>query len=300
METQNTAKNFALQLGSLISLYVSISAILILLFGVITLSFPDSIIDYWRYDSSVESIRFSIAVLIVFFPTFIILTRIVNNIRRNEHGTYLTLTKWLIYLSLLIGGGILLGNLVAVINTFLNGDLTVRFLLKVLSMVVVVGAAFAYYLLDVRGYWQNNEKKSIWYGVVSSIFVIVIIILGYFNIETPSEVREMKMDDRQLTDLDEIQWKVAEYYSITSKFPITLEDAYGNKKIPEAPEGRGEYEYNIVDVSFELCAEFAHQSDDYSEKPYMPHFLPDNQSVIKNPNDWYHDAGPACFERFVN
>jgi hypothetical protein len=36
----------------------------------------------------------------------------------------------LVYLSLLVGGGVLLGDLVAVILAFLNGEITTRFILK--------------------------------------------------------------------------------------------------------------------------------------------------------------------------
>ncbi len=109
---ENTAKNFALQLGSLISLYISIVALIILLSGVITLQYPDVANGYWEQESASSSIRFSIAMLFVFFPTYIALTRMVNTIRRVEQGVYLALTKWLIYLSLLIGGGAILGDLV--------------------------------------------------------------------------------------------------------------------------------------------------------------------------------------------
>jgi hypothetical protein len=91
----NTARNFALQLGALVSLYVSLSFLLVLLFGVINLTFPDPAEGYWAVDSAQSSIRIGIAVLVVFFPAYLILQRTVNRIRRREPaGSYLTLTKW--------------------------------------------------------------------------------------------------------------------------------------------------------------------------------------------------------------
>jgi hypothetical protein len=48
----------------------------------------------------------------------------------------------LVYLSLLVGGGVLLGDLVAIILAFLNGEITTRFILKAGVLLVVVGAAF--------------------------------------------------------------------------------------------------------------------------------------------------------------
>jgi len=150
---ENTAKNFALQVGSLITLYVSIGALISLVFSIITVLYPDSAQYAWEYGSATATIRTTIAILVVFFPTYIILTRMVNTIRRTEVGTYLKLTKWLVYISLLIGGGVLLGDLVMVLTGFLNGELTIRFVLKALTVLVVVGSAFVYYLADVKGYW---------------------------------------------------------------------------------------------------------------------------------------------------
>ena len=125
----NTPKNFALQLGALITLYVSLTSLMTLLFAVITVAFPDAADGYYTVESATSTIRFSAAILIVFFPVYLWLTRTLNQIRRKEDGVYLTLTKWLIYLSLLGGGGVLLGDLVAVIYNFLEGEITTRFVL---------------------------------------------------------------------------------------------------------------------------------------------------------------------------
>lgn len=296
---ENTAKNFALQLGSLLSLYVSLGALLALLFAIITLAFPDAADSYWVVENASETIRFSIAMLIVFFPTYIVLTRLVNTIRRKEHGTYLTLTKWLIYLSLLLGGSILLGDLVAVIYEFLNGDLTVRFLLKALSMLIVIGSAFAYYLLDARGYWQTHESKSIQYGAGATVVVVAFLIVGFFYTETPSQVREMKIDDQQLTDLQDMQWRIEEFYRVEEQLPENVSDFYSGIEPPEASEERAPYQYNrLSDTSFELCAEFKYESTkNTSLSIARPIFEP---GAIKNPNNWDHGTGEWCFERTVS
>ncbi len=188
---ENTAKNFALQLGSLVTLYVSLSALTVLLFNVITVQYPDATQGYWEYESATTGIRFGIALLIVFFPAYVVLTRFVNVIRRKEQGAYLVLTKWLIYLSLVIGGGVILGDLVAVINSFLNGELTIRFMLKALVMLVVIGAAFTYYLFDARGYWQTHEKESKQYAAGAALIVVAALVLGFMHTETPAQVREL-------------------------------------------------------------------------------------------------------------
>ena len=150
----HTAKHFVLQLGSLITLYLSIAFLLVLLFNIINLAYPDAADAYWQIESYSDAVRIGIAMLIVFFPAYLILTRQVNQIRRRESsdGSYLGFTKWLVYLSLLVGGGVILGDLVAVILGFLNGELTTRFMLK---------SVFCYLVLISRSvFWSDWDRES--------------------------------------------------------------------------------------------------------------------------------------------
>ena len=297
---ENTAKNFALQLGSLIALYVSIGALIGLLFGIITTKYPDTALGYYELESAASTIRYTIAILIVFFPTYIILTRLVNTIRRMEHGMYLTLTKWLIYISLLIGGGVLLGDLVTVLNGFLNGELTIRFILKALSVLVVVGMAFSYYVLDARGYWQSNEKQSIQYAMGVGALVLVVLVLGFMNTKTPNEVREMRIDSKQINNLQNIQSRIEEYYFVKAQLPETLNQAFLGNEAPVASDGRTAYAYKKTSAtSFELCAEFAFASSKSEQAQYAVPMYTD-QRVIKNPYNWEHKEGTQCFERIVS
>ncbi len=297
---ENTAKNFALQLGSLVSLYVSITALIMMLFGIITIQYPDVAQGYYEYDSASSGIRFGIALLIVFFPTYILLTRLVNNIRRREQGTYLMLTKWLIYLSLLIGGATILGDLVAVVNSFLMGELTIRFVLKALSFFIVVSAAFVYYLLDAKGYWQANEKISIQYAGGVAVFVVIALILGFTRVEPPTKVREMKIDAQQINDLSIIQSGIEEYYAVNGNLPDTIDDVYVDVPAPTAPEGRTPYSYNLTSAgSFELCARFESASSKAEQAQYSEPMF-DTGRIIKNPYNWTHAEGNVCFSRTLN
>lgn len=296
---ENTAKNFALQLGSLVSLYVSIVAIIILLFGIITVRYPDVAQGYWEYESASSSIRWGIALLLVFFPTYVVLTRLVNTIRRTEHGTYLALTKWLIYLSLLIGGATILGDLVAVVNGFLNGELTIRFALKALAFLAVVGSAFVYYLFDARGYWQTHEKQSIQYGAAVAVLVVATLVAGFMHTETPTEVREMRLDTVQIQDLSLMQSQIESYFLVNSVLPQSVELAYGGIKAATAPEGRSAYTYTIIDEkSYELCAEFAYESTK-SEQAQYTEPVKINGSIANENYNWTHGKGDWCFTRFV-
>ena len=297
MET-NTARNFALQLGSLIALYVSLGAVIAVVFGVINILHPDPLNSYWEYESAQQGIKFGIAMLVVFFPTYILLTRYVNQIRRKETGTYLTLTKWLVYLSLLVGGGILLGDFVAVILTYLNGEVTVRFILKALTLSVVIGGAFYYYIQDARGYWNKHEQNSKLYGAGAAILVIAVLALGFMNSASPEESRQMRFDQQQISDLSDIEWRIADHYRINDDtFPATIDELFVGITAPTAPEGRDAYTYRIVDEdTYELCATFAYSSDQSGSDTTAPMMFEGDS--LKNPyNNWDHGVGETCFER---
>lgn len=295
---ENTSKNFALQLGSLISLYVSIVALVSLLFAIITVLYPDASQGYWEYDTATSSIRTSIAFLVVFFPTYIVLTRLVNNVRRTEQGVYLTLTKWLIYISLLIGGGVILGDLVTVLLSFLNGEITVRFILKAIVLFVIVGTACVYYILDARSYWQSHEKDSIYYAIATSFIVCASVVFGFSHTESPKEVRAMRIDANQITDLQNIQSHIEEYYRLHNKLPATLDVAFEAIEMPQAVEGRSAYVYKLnSSESFSLCAAFAHESKATDTSFATP--LDFEGMIIKNPYNWEHPKGDWCFERLV-
>lgn len=294
----NTAKHFVLQLGSLASLYLSLSFLLVLLFGLINIAIPDVADNSWDITSASQGIKIGIAMVIVFFPTYLALTRMVNKNRRlSSNHAYLGLTKWLIYLSLLVGGAVLLGDLVAVIMAFLEGDLTSRFLLKALSVLVVVGSAFQYYLLDVKGHWIENEKKSKTYGYIVGAIVIAIVGFGFTQVQSPSEARELKIDQQQINDLNTIQWQIEDYLFVNNELPESLSEL-SNMKLPEAPEERTEYVYERTEDGFRLCATFSQPSmqTDYYGRPYM---IDKVTPTIVNPDNWEHDAGYVCFERAV-
>lgn len=295
----NTAKHFVLQLGSIITLYLSVSFLLVLLFSVINLSIPDAAEGYWAIEGNSSSVRLGIAMLIVFFPTYLVLTRRVNVLRRKEtNASYLGLTKWLMYLSLLIGGGVILGDLVAIILAFLEGELTTRFILKALVLLAVVGAAFYYYLQDARGYWLTRESASKMFGAGMTVVVLASLVTAFFYTETPAQVREMKLDETQIQDLQQIQWRIDEALRMSSTTPATLEAVYGEFPVPAAPEDREAYSYEVTAEGFNLCATFSRDSSEADQMMFSPSF--DASMPIKNADNWQYKEGRYCFERVVN
>src|SRR5579872_1936955 len=95
--------------------------------------------------------RGNIAALIVAFPLFLFLFRMVRiAIARDPTKRESRPRKWLTYLTLFIAAAALLGDLSALIYNLLGGELTTRFLLEVLTIGLIAGGAFGYFLIDVR------------------------------------------------------------------------------------------------------------------------------------------------------
>jgi len=298
---EQTPKQLALQLGALISLYLSLSFLATLIFSIINLAFPDAQNSVWQISSYSSSARWGIAMVVVFFPTYLILTRLINNFRRkNATNHYLSITKWLIYLSLLVAGLVILGDLVAVIMAFLNGELTIKFFLKALTLFALMGAAFTYYTLDARDFWLTREKLSLTAGVVTGVVALIFIIIGFVMIDNPKEVRERNIDNRQLSDLQSMQGRVAEFIYEEGRVPETLDEAYGTYgRTPEAPEGRRAYIYESGENIFKLCANFTYDRDGNYNDYYSGSSYYGERFQIVGSDNWNYQAGEFCFERTV-
>ena len=298
----HTAKHFALQLGSLASLYLSLSFFIVLVFALVNLTFPDPLDNYWQIEDYAYMVRLGFAMTVVFFPTYLLLTRQVNqNRRQSNDSSYLTLTKWLIYLSLLVGGAVLLGDLVAVILGFLEGGLSTRFILKALAVFLVTGFAFFYYLQDAKGYWIKNQTQSLWCAAIATIVIAGTLVASLAHIQTPSEVREMKTDQKMLGDLQDMQWRIEDFARSNDVLPENLEQVYGLMSVPTPPESEAPYEYEVTgDDTYKLCATFNHGM---TIRPFDEGFIV--RDIAMEPGmamnyNWDYKAGYWCFERVID
>src|SRR3989338_2916868 len=119
--------------------------------------------------------------LIVAFPLLVVFTRVMNGrIREEASRMNLAIRKWLLFLTLFVAGAVIAGDLIMLVNTFLGGELTTRFLLKVLAVFIVFGSVFAYYLKDLRGYWREHEAVSKTVGWVGGGVMLALIVSCFF------------------------------------------------------------------------------------------------------------------------
>ena len=139
------------------TLYMSAFSLGTLLFQFINLAFPDPLWSQNAIDAIPDTIRRSIASLVVATPIFLYVARINSRaIALSPLKRTSPVRRWLTYLTLAIAGGILIGDATTLIYNLLDGEVAARFLLKVLTIGGITGTAFVYFLSDLR----RDEKEA--------------------------------------------------------------------------------------------------------------------------------------------
>ena len=127
-------------------------AFTVLSFQIINYLFPINLINY-SYDliSYASIIRNSLATIFVVAPLYFASMyfwfyyfRINQDIKESK------ITKWTTYIILFFSLVAIIADLITVITYFLEGDFTVRFLLKSLVVLILAGLFFSFYFLCNR------------------------------------------------------------------------------------------------------------------------------------------------------
>ena len=133
------------------TLYVSAFSLGSLLFEFIRRAFPDPSADPAMALVSRETIRWSISMLIVAFPVFVFVSWTNDRAVRADPSRRLSkVRRWLTYLTLFVGASILIGVATSIVYNLLSGEMTTRFVLKVLTVSAITGSVFGYFLRDLR------------------------------------------------------------------------------------------------------------------------------------------------------
>lgn len=146
-------KDVFLHLLSMAALYFSAGSFIALIFQYVTIWFPDPLetAGYYSLEGSYGVIRWSIASLIIVFPVYLFTTRYLNKLYSSyAEVRQLRIRRWLVYLTLFVAALIIIGDLVTLVYRLLGGEFTIRFILKVISILFVTGSIFYYYLWDLR------------------------------------------------------------------------------------------------------------------------------------------------------
>ncbi len=287
---------FFLELGCFALLYYIVVDFLILLFQIIERAFPD-ILQNNYYDFWSGSIRWAIASLIIAYPVMVLLNWLLRcDWRLTPENRQNAFRRWLSYLTIFLTGGALLGDLVSVLYYFLGGEITSRFIFKVLAVALTSGLVFSYFLYELRRQDTDKDKsrRFVWLG---AIFILASIIAGFFITGSPFTARQIKFDGGRVNNLQDLQSRVINHWQNNGTLPaslLALDDQLQSYGLPKDPETSASYEYKILGANkFELCANFNREGNLKSGYggPMIVGALESN---------WSHGAGRVCFTRTID
>lgn len=151
-----SAREAFLYLVLFVALYLSAWHLGSLLFDLVNHAFPDPADPPYKVQSLGQSMRWSAASIIIAFPVFAFVARYLSKeLARSPVKRLSAVRRWLTYLTLFVAAAVLVGDMITLVYNALGGELTVRFLLKVLVAAAIAGSVFGYYLFDLR----NEERE---------------------------------------------------------------------------------------------------------------------------------------------
>lgn len=245
-----------------------------------------------------SGLKFGISALIIATPIYYILMWQINKqLRSGQLPKDSGVRRWLTYFILFVTSVVVIGWLIGIINSFLNGDLTTKFILKAITVLVISAIIFTYYLYDIKR--DNFAKNKVvgWYGYGSLVLVVAIFVCAFFFVESPTEARNRVHDQNVIQSFNSIDSAVNSYYIDNEKLPVDLQVLIAEQKyyltavdIKNSLNDQV-YIYSVVnDKTYKLCADFKSSTFDQ-----------DNNSEFRYMYDkrWSHDVGYQCIEQEV-
>lgn len=292
----NNAKFAFWYLLSLVALvFMAISTGLIS-FQIINQQLVDATTNYAGL--SQEALKFAISALLIAAPVFYWLTvKIRQALKNGDLSAEAGIRRWLTYFILFVSAVVVIIWLIMTVNSFLNGELTGKFILKALTVLLIAGVIFGYYFYDIK----QGEKADVTlmriFAWGSLALVVAAFTAAFFFVESPKAARDRKHDQNIINDLSAIENAVNVYYDSQKMLPESLNDLQNavlpyylpdNALIDEA--GGQAYEYGVLSVDrYQLCAEFYSSSKE--QKAQNNRFYVDER--------WQYKPGRQCFERQV-
>jgi type II secretory pathway pseudopilin PulG len=217
----NAAKFVFFYLIHLVSLGFMTVDFGIILFQIVNKNVADVITAYsGSYDEG--ALKFAISALLISTPIFYVITAFIQkSLFKGEMKKDSGIRRWLTYLILFVSFLIFVGWLIAFVNNFLNGELTMKFILKTLSVLVIAAAVFGFYLYDIRRAAVENIKDKVLkiFFIASLSVVAIVFVASFFVVESPAAARDRKLDDEVINNFGNIYQCVDQYYRETRKLP---------------------------------------------------------------------------------
>lgn len=308
---KTTPKDFFLWAGAMVAFYWSVIATIFLIFDYINYAFPNAL-AYYPADPYQSGISYEMASIIVLWPLYMFLMWLIRkDIVTDPSRKDIWVRRWALILTLFVAGIAMAVDLITLLTTFLNGEeMTIAFLLKVLIIFLVAGGVFMHFISDLRGYWDRFPARRNAVRIGVAVLAFGTIVAGFFIVGTPAEARLARFDAQKVTDLQNIQYQVVNYYQAKQKLPATITDLNNSlnySPVPTDSQTGESYVYGATGaLSFKLCADFNTESrmnqpypETYSESRAIAP-VPAGIKSMPSQDNWQHDSGQVCFDRTID
>jgi hypothetical protein len=148
-----SARDAFFHLLAFTALYAWAISLIFLVFAYIDFAFPDPAqrVPSYAVEAALAGSRAALATLIVAYPLFLaVWWFLLREVRRQPEKAKSGVRRWLASLSLFVGAVTLMADVITVVYYLVEGDLTIRFVLKVGVLFVVTAALFVYLALVLR------------------------------------------------------------------------------------------------------------------------------------------------------
>jgi len=292
-ETNNPALHFFLYLLHFFSLAFVAFGSGAIIFQYINKLIPESLLYAFQGNFDQGAVKFGIAAIFAAGPVFFISAKLINGyLFKGEMSEDSRVRRWMTYIVMFFAAGTIIGDIIALIINFLEGDIAARFLLKVLAVFVIAGSIFEYYFWDMRrsGIVGKKYKQSRIVFQAAIAVVSIIFISGFFIIDSPTVSRQKKIDQQIINDLQNVDSSIIGYFNKTGNLPENLSQLKNTEfSLPVRNESAIEYN-KTGEKTFELCAIFMLSNLEGNNIDY------ENEFFLK---DWQHDSGRVCFKRIA-
>jgi hypothetical protein len=304
---KTTAKDFFLWLGAMVTFYWSVTATILLIFNYINYLLPNPL-SYFPSNPYQSGISYEMASIIVMLPIFVYLMHLIRkDIAVDPSRKEIWVRRWALILTLFVAGIAMAADLITLLTTFLNGEeLSLAFILKVLIIFGIAAKVFAYFILDLKGYWEQHPGRRRFVIVGVGVFAVAVIVAGFFIVGSPQQARLMRFDEQKSSDLQNIQSQVIYYWQGKQQLPKTLSDLTNVSTysvVPSDPQTNAPYIYTVTGpLSFELCADFnaKGQGNRGGGQAMTDMAFPAPTQKGGMPDYYTHDAGTQCFEQTID
>jgi hypothetical protein len=208
------------------SLYFAAFHLCSALFDVIDLAFLDNGLGD-RPDYVKKGLRWSASALIIAFPLFLFMAwRVGRDLDANPAKRLSSIRRWLTYLTLFLAALTLVCDLTTLVYNMLGGELTTRFLLKVLSLAVVGACVFGYYLWDLRREGPAVRSAVPAIMLAAAAVMVCAVAAGALSVlDSPAVAREKRRDTVLAEDLGCMQREIGTLYRKNKVLPSNMEVA---------------------------------------------------------------------------